>query len=180
MRLYRQAGWGRKGRTVALGLCALCALFASALAGCGGVDTSSSAREAAPQVVGAPSSGHGTPEHLSRKQVWAFHLIGRRVCKGMTALEVAEKFKAKARHAGAQKRFLELVTEPTPAVEASSGYPQLVAAFYATTLPESERAPAAAGCAAELAASREGGEASSDRTGQEKAAGRRPHQKGNE
>lgn len=98
----------------------------------------------------------------------------------MTALEVAEKFKARVRRAGAQKRFLELVTEPTPAVESSSGYRQVVAAFYATTLPASQRTPAAAGCAEQLAAYREGGEGLSDRTGQEKAAGESGHhQKGN-
>jgi hypothetical protein len=72
----------------------------------------------------------------------------------MTALEAAEKFKVSARRAGAEKRFLELVTEPSPAVERSAGYPRLVAAFYATTLTERQRVPAAAGCAEELAAHR--------------------------
>jgi len=70
----------------------------------------------------------------------------------MEPVEAALHFKAAARRAGAHRRFIALVTEPTPAVERSPAYPRLVAAFYATTLPEPQRALAAAGCAEELAA----------------------------
>lgn len=73
-------------------------------------------------------------------------------CTGMTPIEAARHYKAAARQAGASKRFVELVTEPTPAVESSPGYPRLVGAFYANTLPPKKRAAAAADCARELAA----------------------------
>lgn len=73
-------------------------------------------------------------------------------CGGMTPLEAAHHYKRAARQAGASKRFLELVTEPTPVVQSSPGYPRLVAAFYASTLPPKKRAAAAAACADELAA----------------------------
>ncbi|MFL5872180.1 MAG: hypothetical protein ACJ75T_01720 [Solirubrobacterales bacterium] len=73
-------------------------------------------------------------------------------CRDMTPIEAARHYKGAARHAGASKRFLELVTEPTPAVESSPGYPRLVGAFYASTLPPKKRAAAAAACARELAA----------------------------
>ena len=73
-------------------------------------------------------------------------------CSGMTPLEAARHFEADARRAGASRRFVELVTEPTPAVESSPGYPRLVAAFYATTLPPARRSAAATVCAEELAA----------------------------
>jgi hypothetical protein len=70
----------------------------------------------------------------------------------MRPLEAALHFKAAAERAGAHQRFVELVTEPTAAIAQSPGYPRLVAAFYATSLPEPQRAAAAAGCAEELAA----------------------------
>jgi hypothetical protein len=70
----------------------------------------------------------------------------------MTPLEAAHHYEKAARQAGASRRFVALVTEPTPAVEGSPGYPRLVAAFYATTLPPAQRAAAAAACAKELAA----------------------------
>ena len=73
-------------------------------------------------------------------------------CGGMTPLEAAQHFEEAAREAGASRRFIELVTEPTPDVEASPAYPRLVGAFYASTLPPAERAAAAAACAKELAA----------------------------
>lgn len=73
-------------------------------------------------------------------------------CSGMTPLEAAQHYERAARSAGASKRFVELVTEPTPEVEASPGYPRLVGAFYASTLPPKERAAAAAACAKDLAA----------------------------
>lgn len=73
-------------------------------------------------------------------------------CSGMTPLEAAQHYEQAARRAGASKRFVELVTEPTPEVESSPGYPRLVGAFYASTLPPKDRAAAAAACAKELAA----------------------------
>jgi hypothetical protein len=73
---------------------------------------------------------------------------------GMQPVEAALRFKDAAKRAGAHQRFVALVTEPTPAVERSPGYPRLVAAFYATSLPSPERTLAAAGCAEELAAHR--------------------------
>jgi hypothetical protein len=73
-------------------------------------------------------------------------------CGGMTPLEAALYYEGQASETGASKRFIELVTEPTPAVEASPGYPRLVGAFYASTLPPARRAAAAAACTKELAA----------------------------
>jgi hypothetical protein len=73
-------------------------------------------------------------------------------CGGMTPLEAARHYEEAARQAGASRRFIELVTEPTRAVEASPGYRRLVGAFYASTLPPDKRAAAAAACAKELAA----------------------------
>jgi hypothetical protein len=81
----------------------------------------------------------------------------------VTTLRVAEKFSVAAHQAGAAKHFIELVVEPSAAVQASPGYPRLVAALYATTLPESERTPAAAGCVEELTAPEEGDKAASGR-----------------
>lgn len=76
----------------------------------------------------------------------------RHPCRGMAPLEAALHYKAEAREAGASKRFVALVTEPTPKVESSPGYARVVAAFYASTLPPAQRAKAAASCAKELAA----------------------------
>jgi hypothetical protein len=92
--------------------------------------------------------------------------MGRKACQGMTPLDAARHFEAAARRAGVTKRFAELATEPSAKVEASSGYPRLAAAIYATTTPEKSRAAAAAGCAEELAADGEGGGVSSEQTGQ--------------
>jgi hypothetical protein len=77
---------------------------------------------------------------------------GDRACQGLTPIEAAHRYKKAARQAGASRRFVELVTEPTHAVESSPGYPRLVGAFYASTLPPKKRAAAAAACAKELAA----------------------------
>jgi len=114
------------------------------------------------------SHGTGSEQSSAKPAVGenAARAEGRSACQGMTPLEAARHFKAGARRAGVTKRFAELVTEPTPEVEASSGYPRLVGALYATTVPEKGRAEAAAGCAEELAADGEGGGVSSERTGQ--------------
>lgn len=82
---------------------------------------------------------------------------GQEACRGMTPREAAERFEMPARHAGASKAFAAAVADPAPAVEGSPGYPRLVAALYATTLPPRQRAGAAAGCAAELASRGAGG-----------------------
>jgi hypothetical protein len=78
---------------------------------------------------------------------------GREACEGLAPIDAARRFRSSARRAGVTKRFAALVSEPTPEVEASPGYPRLVASLYATTLPGRVRAAAAAGCAEELAAS---------------------------
>jgi len=81
---------------------------------------------------------------------------GRLSCQGRTPLEVAHSLRAIAEHGGPRERFAELVVDPTPAVAESPGYPRLVAALYATTLPPPKRAQAAAACAKELAAASHG------------------------
>src|SRR5690242_19058397 len=40
-------------------------------------------------------------------------------CAGMTPIEAAHHYKPEARDAGASKRFVELVTEPSPEVQSS-------------------------------------------------------------
>jgi hypothetical protein len=89
--------------------------------------------------------------------------LGRSACRGMSAVEAANRFLMAAKEAGVTRRFADLVSRPSPATEQSPGYPRLVAAFYATTLPELVRREAAAGCAEELAAETESGEALSGR-----------------
>lgn len=169
MHPHRQIGRKRKGLNELVVWCAAGVLGAATLAGCGdggsGSSSVSVAVKESPSGIDVPPSGHGPQQHLSSRQVKAFGLRGRRACRAKTPLEVAERFKARARRAGASKHFVELVTEPNVAVERSPAYPQLVAAFYAMTLPESERAAAAADCAKELAAYSDGGRASSDRAG---------------
>lgn len=92
------------------------------------------------------------PAEPSAEPAQSWKAIGQRACQGMTPLEAALHFKASAKEAGAEKRFIELVTKPSQEVEQSPGYPRLVAALYSTTLPVSRRAAAASGCAEELAA----------------------------
>jgi len=70
----------------------------------------------------------------------------------MTPREAADHFVAAARRAGVTKRFAELAADPPPSVAESPGYPRLVGALYAATVPDPRRAEAAAGCAKELAA----------------------------
>lgn len=128
------------------------ALALLALAGCGGGAGSSTGASVPGERTS--SSAHGPVAHPSPAQTRAWRGTGQRACRGMDPLEAALHFRAAARRAGAHRRFLILITEPTPAVERSPGYPRLVAALYATTLPEPQRALAAAGCAEELAAHR--------------------------
>jgi hypothetical protein len=127
-------------------LTALAALLvAFAAYGCGS-DTATAPKRAddPPASRSAPTASPTT--HASARAE------GRRACRRLTPLEAARRFKQGARRAGASKRFIELVAEPTADVASSPGYPRLVAAFYASTLPPSQRAAAAAACAEELAA----------------------------
>jgi hypothetical protein len=139
------------------------AVLVLGLLGCGGDDeqttsaadlTNSSERPSAETAGSAAAQGD------------AARAAGRKACEGMTPLEAARHYEASARKAGATKGFVELSTEPSAKVESSSGYPRLAAAIYATTTPVKSRAQAAAGCAEVLAADGEGGEVSSERTGQ--------------
>jgi hypothetical protein len=77
--------------------------------------------------------------------------VGESACQGMTPQEAAKHFELVARRSGVGKQFAAFVADPPPSVEASPGYPRLVAAVYAATLPAAQRADAAAGCAEELA-----------------------------
>lgn len=126
------------------------------LVGCGSGQSGSSAEVvsggSSRGTSNSTASAHDPAAEPTPEQVRAWRAVGRHACQGMAPLEAALHFKASVREAGALKRFVELVTEPSPAVQQSPGYPRLVAAFYATTLPESQRAAAAAGCAEELAA----------------------------
>jgi hypothetical protein len=80
---------------------------------------------------------------------------------------MAQRFRGIAQRPGERQRFAALVVDPTPAIKESPGYPRLVAALYATTVPAPGREHAATGCAEELAAATHGGEAPSSRMGQE-------------
>lgn len=133
------------------GLCIVCLLALLALAGCSGEgDSTDSSR---PEGSASPtSSGQGPAARPAAEEARAWRATGRAACAGMQPVEVARHFKEAAERAGAHGRFVGLVTEPTAAVEQSPGYPKLVAAFYATTLPAPQRTLAAAGCAEELAA----------------------------
>lgn len=134
------------------GLCIFLSLALLALASCSGEagsgNTSGESRKPTPST----SSGHGPVARPSAEQAQVWQAAGRDACEGMQPVEAALRFKAAAERAGAHRRFVELVTEPTSAVEQSPAYPRLVAALYATTLPGPRRALAAAGCAEELAA----------------------------
>jgi hypothetical protein len=77
--------------------------------------------------------------------------VGRAACAGMTPQQAAKRFELVARRSGVGKQFAAFVADPPPTVENSPGYPRLVAAVYAATLPAPQRADAAAGCAEELA-----------------------------
>jgi hypothetical protein len=85
---------------------------------------------------------------------------------------MAQRYRAIARRPGERRQFAALVVDPTPAIEESPGYPRLVAALYATTVPAPGREQAAAGCAEELAAASHGGKAPSSRMGQEELPGK--------
>jgi hypothetical protein len=134
-----------------------------ALAGCGSGDDGTTSTA---DLTKSPERPSAERTQLAAIQGAAARAKGRKACEGMTPLEVARHYQAAAREAGVTKRFAQLATEPSAKVQSSSGYPRLAAAIYATTTPEKSRAAAAAGCAEVLAADGEGGEVSSERTGQ--------------
>lgn len=139
---------------------ALFLLLAAALGGCGeggdstGAATAPASREQAPSQA-KPNTAQ-SPAALARE-------IGQKACAGMTPLQAAKRYELAARRAGATREFAALVADPPPAVKSSPGFPRLVAALYATTLPARQRADAAAGCVEELASRSSGRQASSDR-----------------
>jgi hypothetical protein len=129
-----------------------------AFAGCGGgggEDGSSTTRSETSEKSGYGKPGANTAPATSPSADRA-RAAGRRACRGQTPAEVAYRYRAIARRPGERRRFAALVVDPTPAIEESPGYPRLVAAFYATTVPAPVRAQAAAGCAEELAAASHG------------------------
>jgi len=103
-------------------------------------------------ALGGCGGGKGSTVTVTSEQSAA----GRLTCEDKTPLEVAQRLRSIAEHRGPRKRFAEMVVDPTPAIEESPGYPRLVAALYATTLPPPKRAQAAAACAEELAAASHG------------------------
>lgn len=113
----------------------------------------------------APSAGtarEGQPETSAADSEGARE-TGRQACRGATAPQIAARYELPARHSGVDKEFAEFVADPPASVRNSAGYPRLVAALYAATLPTNQRTAAAAGCAEELALSTNGGRASSNR-----------------
>lgn len=155
-------------------VCVLCgALIGAALmVGCGdggGASTDGAGQRGSHELHG--SDRRTTPATLrgggTSDDSQGGRLIGEKACRGMNPLQAARHFRASARAAGAQARFLELVAFPSPRVRASPAYPKLVASLYATTVPARDRAAAAAGCADELAASSPGGGAAPGRAQQE-------------
>jgi hypothetical protein len=143
-----------------------------AAGGCGSASqgaTSSATDAAPPSHSAAPPSHSATPPShsatpstatgevdLSKSEEQSARSGGRRACRGLTPLQAARRFRRDALKAGVTHRFAMLVAEPEPSVETSTGYPRLVASFYATTVAAPRRTAAAEGCAEELAASSPG------------------------
>ena len=96
------------------------------------------------------STAKGPDVHLTPAAAKAALAAGRKACRGLTPLQAAKRYAPLAREAGVRKSFTELVSHPSPAMKSSQGFPRLVAALYASTLPAPQRADAAAGCAEEL------------------------------
>jgi hypothetical protein len=129
-------------------------LLVVAMAGCGdGDDSTTVPTKAAPVDRALPDGTAAGPAGAK----------GRRACQGLTPLQAAQRYRKAARRAGATKLFIASVAEPDPATETSPGYPRLVAALFATTVPPRDQTEAAAGCAEELAASIKGGGTASAR-----------------
>jgi hypothetical protein len=144
----RGAGLGVALLVAALGLLGCGSGGGTTDAGATGAPTSEPASEQLPPAAGARRAG-------------------QRACAGMTPLEAARHFEGPARKAGVKVNFAKFVAQPPSSTINSPGYPRLVAAIYASTLPPKQRAEAAAGCAERLALSSSGGQGSSKRATQE-------------
>jgi hypothetical protein len=164
-----------QSRYAALGALAVGLLLLSfASVGCGGgTETTSTAPVA---------SGSGETDQtvaLPAAEAADARKAGQQACDGMTPLEAAKHFEEPARRAGVDKDFAKFVAEPSAATVNSPGYPRLVAATYASTLPVKQRPEAAAGCAESLASRSSGGQGSSKRaTRQGPSATGGPEEKG--
>lgn len=132
-------------------------------------------RQASPAPIAADGRPLGTPQAKSEDTQTAkssggesaARAIGADACAGITPLEAASRFEAAAVKAGVDEEFAKYVAEPPASTVNSPGYPRLVAAIYASTLPEKQRTEAAAGCAEALASPSTGGQGSSKRAMQE-------------
>lgn len=113
-----------------------------ALGGCGAGTGTTATQEASTAPRPAGNAHHA-------EQAWQ---IGRQACSGMSPREAALRYVAAARRAGVGKPLTRIVADPPPSVADSTGFPRLVAAVYAATVPKRQRTAAAAGCAEELAA----------------------------
>jgi hypothetical protein len=111
---------------------------------------------AVPLGCGSSSAPSQQGRSESKSSLGSARAAGRQACHDLTPLEAARHFRRAALRAGVTQHFAALVAEPTKQVESSTGYPQLVGALYATTVGESRRREAAAGCAEELVASVQG------------------------
>lgn len=119
------------------------------LVGCGGGGGRTSALGAAGTAwSGSPASAQVHPHQATVSDARA---AGRRACRGVNPLEIAQRYERAAVASGVSKKFAALAADPTASMRSSAGYPRLVAAIYVGTLPASQRAQAAAGCAEELA-----------------------------
>jgi hypothetical protein len=133
-------------------------VLAAAIGGCGsGGGSTTNVPEAAPASHPQTATAKGPDVALSPTAAKTARATGRRACAGMSALEVAQRYELPARKAGATKDFASYIAHPPPSTKSSPGFPRLVAALYATTLPAIQRADAAAGCAEELASRGSGG-----------------------
>ncbi len=185
MRRLARAPLTRSPYASALGI-SLAVLLAVpvALSGCGGAERTTasaaptaSARSAAthpsaPKARNAPLSTT-TPERspgTERPQTdtqppaaVAAREAGQKACRGVTPREVAKRYEQPAQDSGVDRKFAELVANPPATTQSSKGYPRLVAALYASTVPVAQRAAAAAGCAEELGPSNHREQASPNR-----------------
>jgi hypothetical protein len=149
-------------RVIAPALFALL-LLAVALGGCGGTGgtTGTQQKSEAAAPISKQQSDAKQPEAApSPAAAKAAGETGRKACKGLTPLQAAQRYAPAARNAGVTKAFAAFIADPNPHTVSSPGFPRLVAALYATTLPAGQRASAAAGCAAELASAPDAGQAS--------------------
>jgi hypothetical protein len=120
-----------------------------AVSGCGsGGGGGPTAESAASHSGSTNSSASGSDASGNADSARA---AGRRACHGADPLEIAQRYEGAAVAAGVSKKFAAIAVAPTSAMRSSPGYPRLAAAIYAGTLPASQRAQAAAGCAEELA-----------------------------